>query len=251
MKKINLLTFCILCIAICSSQSIPNSSFESWSGGGVGWIDNNGVWPGSLTQSTNAHTGNYAARMNITHDGNGNHASSLQRYLTVNNYPAALHGWYILNKVGDDELIVGAFITGNGSHTNLGTGDLPVYSTSSLVYKEFTQNIIYTNQTISADTALIAILLMSHTGAAASHLGSYAIIDDLSFGPAATVGLTQIQTGTNLETCFPNPAADILNIIYSLDGSGMVSLCLYDITGKKIKSLFENENQTSGRLFHE
>ena len=79
-----------------------------------------------------------------------------------------------------------------------------------------------------------------------THNGSYALVDDLSFG-SCLAGIENISNNVTLESAYPNPASTICNIIYSIPVVSSVSIALYDLSGRKVMELLSNSNQTPGR----
>src|ERR1700719_985484 len=103
MKTLTTLFFSVLGTALFAQ--IPNASFETWSGGNpTQWVTGNGIFPGTTTQSSTAHAGSSAAKLNSLGGLGGfvetTNASDPFFYNSGN--PGALNGWYILNSVGGD-----------------------------------------------------------------------------------------------------------------------------------------------------
>ena len=67
----------------------------------------------------------------------------------------------------------------------------------------------------------------------------------------ADAGITQTNAMTNEFTVYPNPSSANPTISYNLLTAQKVSIAIYDITGKQIMPVADNEYQNSGRhLYH-
>jgi len=228
---------------------IPNPSFENWQYSSppyypISWTTDNRIANGYVVESSNAHAGTLAARLNSIYNlggyvetWNGN-----SRYFANSGNPDALNGWYILNSVGFDELEVIVNTKCSGGANGI---DTMITMTPTSVYKQFSACINYTPG-CTADSAAIFIEL-TNANFGATNNGSYIIVDDLSFGPCATSSIEDIKSGVTLESAYPNPASEFCNIIYSIPGSSTVNVALYDLNGRKVMSILNNTNQTSGR----
>jgi hypothetical protein len=63
------------------------------------------------------------------------------------------------------------------------------------------------------------------------------------------LSVEEIDTTTTTNTrVFPNPTTDQFTIQHTLQGSG--SITLYDVTGKKVKTLFEGNLETAQNAFY-
>ena len=73
--------------------------------------------------------------------------------------------------------------------------------------------------------------------------------DEVSVGDCAdvedTLSNTEIPNVVSLSQNYPNPFNPVTNIDFSVDVSGMVSLKVYDISGKEVSNLF-NDYLTPG-----
>jgi hypothetical protein len=65
--------------------------------------------------------------------------------------------------------------------------------------------------------------------------------------PEASVGITENQDAIRLRI-YPNPVKEVMNISYNLTNPGHIVLSVYDLTGNKILTLLD-ENQESGKIF--
>lgn len=241
MKTLTTLLFSAIGSALLAQ--IPNPSFENWTGSNPNnWNTSNATNPGTVTKSSNAWAGNFAVELNnVSGTGgaieSGNPSSG--NFVNAGN-PVALNGWMILNSVGNDQLDLLAS-TQLATMTNNGLAGF-ADSTTNTVYKQFSACFTYTTGT--ADSASIIFVLTNSSGN--THTGSYAIIDDLSWGSCIS-DVPEISKDVTLEAAYPNPANDFCNIVYSIPGTSTVSVSLFDISGRKVMNILNNTNQTSGR----
>jgi hypothetical protein len=247
MKILTTLFFTAVC-SIAFAQ-IPNASFENWQYSSppyypISWTTANRIANGYVVESSNAHDGTLAARLNSMYNLGGYVETwdGKTRYFTNSGNPDALNGWYILNSVGFDELEV---IVNTKCSSGANGIDTMITMTPTSVYKQFSACINYTSG-CAADSAAIFIEL-TNANFGATNNGSYLIIDDLSFGPCATSGIDGINNGVTLESAYPNPASQFANIIYAIPNTATVSVALYDLNGRKVMDIVDNTNQTPGR----
>ncbi|HYV92214.1 MAG TPA: T9SS type A sorting domain-containing protein [Chitinophagales bacterium] len=245
MKK-HLLLLSNLLLAANIYAQIPNPSFENWSAGDpVGWYTGNGPYE-FVSQVNTAHQGSSAARLNVIDvygfafsapfslgtNGTGVHTASA---------PIAVHGWYMMNAVNGDYELVSIGMLQNNAYTGAGYVQLG----NSSVYKEFVANMFYYSGVPNGDS-LIILCLMSNDSAGIPHIGSYFIMDDLSFGALSGIGDLNNGTLAGIESITPNPGSDVAQIIYNIRESGNTNLCIYSMDGKMVQQLV-NENQSPGR----
>jgi len=249
MKAFYLTILCVF-ITVLAQAQIPNPSFETWSNGSpTGWTANNGSGDSLVVISTNAHAGQYAADMKVNTIQDNTFGSVLQTtgvsqngFFPVNSPPGALYGWYISNLLTGDIMAITSYAQA-AVQEYAGTiiMDIP---NSTTVYKQFAFNYEYPVGA-AADSVSIAFQMVNSY---ASNLNgsSYFIIDDLSFGPVVT-GEAQLSETPVLEECTPNPTSSNVNVIYSLNATGTVSMALYDLMGRRVMNLLDNTEQTQGR----
>ena len=51
----------------------------------------------------------------------------------------------------------------------------------------------------------------------------------------------------NIENVYPSPSSDFVNIIYTVSEPSVVSLKIYDIVGKEVLKIVDDEFQKDGR----
>jgi hypothetical protein len=203
---------------------------------------------GTVTQSGTAHAGSSSASINTVNSGFGNFGGSLQTgtssypYFASTGNPAALNGWYQLNSVSGDQFKI-QLLAKDLSANIKGSATMYYNVTTGAVWKQFSACISYTG---TADSAEILFTLINSGGSNTTNTGSYVLVDDLSFG-SCLAGIENISNSVTLESAYPNPAATICNIIYSIPNASSVSVALYDLSGRKVMDILNNSNQTPGR----
>lgn len=253
MKKLTTL-FLTIVSSVMLAQTIPNFSFENWSGSPsnpTGWYTLNAILTGSTTESNMAWAASHSAQLNSVLALGQNYGgvlgsgtlSDIYFATGLSSNPAALTGWYELAPVSGDELKI-IVVTKNGSTVN-GGDTSSIKTTTAGAWKEFSICLNYISGT--ADSAAILFQLSGSDGSDSTHNGSSALIDDLVWGACGTSGVEDISNNVTLEPSYPNPANDICNIIFSIPGTSLVNADLYDLNGRKIMNLMNNANLSSGR----
>ena len=111
-------------------------------------------------------------------------------------------------------------------------------------YTQFVVPIEYSGQEVP-DSAYIQFVV-ADTSEAGGGIGSYAIIDDLSFGGPTDVHDNNIIVDYfKLEQNYPNPFNPITTINYSIPSGSFVQLVVYNSIGQEIANLV-NETIESG-----
>jgi hypothetical protein len=251
-RRKGLLSTFLVCAAMLSStvsgQTIPNGSFEQWSGGNpVGWKTSNSPpsWT-NILQSSSAHAGASSAQGTVIgYSGLPVSPSLLAgetgRGFSISSRPDALHGWYMLTSVGGDGFMVSVAIKKNSMAIGAG---MIADATVASVYREFVADIAYGTSDIP-DTAEIAIAVMPFNPP--QHIGTFFIVDDLSWGGVSEVkAIGGVPTSSTLEQNFPNPFNPTTNIVFSVAKTSSVSLKVFNLLGREVADLV-NEELAPGR----
>jgi hypothetical protein len=247
-KKLRINLFVSLCLAAISAASaqIPNAGFESWAGSEpVNWITDNvpQVYT-PITQSNDAHSGTSSLQGTVATYFTYSYPPVAWASFTIGAHYGSLTGWYKFSPVGGDSLdvVVVFYKGGNG----LASG---IFSTgaSASSYTQFTAPITYITSGVP-DSAWIEILIASPSGTAQP--GSTFKIDDLSFG-TATTGIRESNSSSPavfaLSQNYPNPFNPSTKISYQLPTEGLVHLEVYDIMGRTLTTLV-NEEKPAGQF---
>lgn len=246
------LIFFVICLVISSitaNAQITNSGFENWDANGnpVDWKAANA--PPSyttITKTSDAHSGNWAAEGNVVPFSIFTFAPSLisgedSQGFPVNFRPGSIKGYYKFTSVQSDYLQVQANFSKNGTFIGVGAS----YLNPTNTYTQFSINIIFNGQDIP-DSVLIAIFVGNTAGFA--HVGSKMFIDDLSWGTATDVNDNNSQTPNEfkLEQNYPNPFNPSTRIQYQVSSNSQVSLKVYDLLGNEVAGLVD-EYKEAGR----
>lgn len=228
---------------------IPNSGFETWTGGAPDSWQVNNAPPTytAVTQSADAHSGSSAAAGAVVSFSTFVIPPSILSGATpaggfaVSARHPAVHAWYKFTQVSGDNIFFSVFMQ-KGDNL-IGTGAALV-STAQGAYAEVVANINYVNDDVP-DTCLISFSIVGNAGQA--HVGSSFIIDDVSFGPSTGVEATGniVPTQYALSQNYPNPFNPATLIEYSLPHAGKVRLQVFDLLGKEVASLVD-EQQGAG-----
>jgi hypothetical protein len=260
MKK---LYFCILIllstgISHKTYAQIPNASFENWTGASPdGWSTLNILGDTFVVKVADPHAGNFAAKSQVLYSPfvTANLASSIVSGPLFGNgsgkfactcRPDAVHFWYKFIPAGGEAFIGYAAAYQGGAFFSQPAGIIDEDSVQT--YKEGIIDFKVYLTTDSADTMSIGFQIQGYPDTTDYTLGTYFIVDDISFGPYSDVSVKN-QTDRSvaiLEQNVPNPTSETTNIIYSLTATSRVSLKIYDLMGRDIKNVL-SERQTPGR----
>ena len=257
------------------AQNIPNGDFEEWFTclcDPPYWNTNN-IYPPPLEclqvfPSAPPYSGDYCIEgiVDTCPELANLFPPLIQSFeIPINNRPEALHGFYKYIPVGED-----LFVASIQTYLNsvlIGEGILK----SQQLISDFTEFIININYTTTNDIPDVAIIKFTIDSSLASnklHQGSKCYIDYLFFGPLSDVvdEQTDIPNAFYLNQNYPNPFNPSTKIKYQIPalptgqagslnpsserspsdkGGTLVALKLYDILGKEIATLV-NEEQSAG-----
>jgi hypothetical protein len=246
----NIFTIAFFCIASSLMAQIPNGSFESWTSGDPdNWVtsNNNSASVINIFQSTNAHAGNSAVRLETwTYQnywfGGVMGCPSVGNFFPVNAGQAgALNGWYVSNFVGGDKLTITTVLEQGG--TTIAGGSIDIINNTS-IYQQFSIPYVYSPTIAVPDSGAIGMAEYTSTGAAIGlHSGTYVIIDDLTFGPPITNGINDAAGKATLEKIYPNPSNEISWVEYSITEKAPVKISIYDMNGNLVLAPVDQQQQ--------
>lgn len=236
MKIIQVLTGLFLFPAIAFCQ-IPNPSFEDWTDSFPdGWYTNSS--PPSLLpviMSTDAHTGDFALKCQIVDDSGIPFGPYIQPATVSHGFPytlndTVLYGYYKADLIGSNLGLVEVWIYDSLlNQVGAGLALLPTTQT----YTQFSIPIIYTPGSYANELSII--IQMTDTSATGNFsVGSYFLLDDLTFQDSATVNINTPEK--NHYTISPNPANDHITIQGDFSNRKKQYVAIYDVTGKKLFS---------------
>jgi hypothetical protein len=249
MNKSLTVFFAVICsFILTTSAQIPNPGFENWTAGDPnGWATSN-VFPAGLvtvTQTSDSHSGSLALRGDVVNFLGTPMAPIIQSGPGGTGFPISerylsFECWYKFTSVGGDKFSVNIGLEKGGNAIAQGAVALPANVGS---YFHLTVPLNYT----TSETPDLAIIQISITGPVTGpdvHVGSVMFLDDLVF--SLSTGTGTIPGPGLAGNCYPNPASDVLNINTGEQVSGEVTLEVFDVSGKEVKSVrcYPQQNRT-------
>ena len=238
----------ILVLVGTSFAQIPNAGFETWSNGDPnGWDTGNGLYT-FVTQSNSAHGGASAAQGYVVNMNGMNMSRSLMNIdnngvgFPVSQRYGELRGFYKFNSAGSD-IFYANYLAQLGT-SGVGAGTFAEMSTQS-TFKEFVAEIYYPGSDVP-DNGMITFSITGLGGL--PHVGSYFVVDDLSF--SSTSDVADRPSGNpksfGLEQNYPNPFNPTTNIVYDIPTQSHVTLTIFDQLGRAVATVVD-EVQPAGR----
>lgn len=235
---------------IMAQNPIPNASFENWSGGNPdGWTTTNTSGFNAITQSSTAHSGSSAMRGEVLNlaglpfPPSAYSGNSANPGFPVSQRYTRLSGYYQFAPAGaNDNLVISVGMMKNGGTIGAGTFFNPASASS---YTQLTADIVYGSPDVP-DSAVITIQIVNTIGGLPT-IGSSFLLDDLVFESGTAIGdiVNLLPDQFVLEQNFPNPFNPSTTINYYMPTAQNVDLAIYNITGKRMKTLV-NEKQSAG-----
>lgn len=244
----------------CSStfySQLVNPSFEEWENtiylNPVGWTTLN-LFIEAVTQSSDAQDGSYSAKMEIMEYFGERFEPTIQN---------DVFGQYVGGRVGKVNFYYKAdfknfsalefYVTTWDSNTTTqqltpsGSGDIIIKnSTNSWTYVEVPIEYFSTDDEPAYAYLAFALLDSTDSNTDLSAVGSYAMIDNVSFDFVTDIETSdEIPLQFSLKQNYPNPFNPTTKINYSIAAPSFVQLKIYDILGNEVKELV-NEYQNSG-----
>jgi hypothetical protein len=259
MKRSLLLLGTIVLLSCCAATAlaqIPNAGFENWTSGNPdNWWTNNlaGSSYVPVTQSRTAHSGTFSARGDvipiafsspysptITAGTEMGGFSWTQRSANITGY----YQFFPASGSGDRISLLGSLMKGGANGTGVAVGGGYV-STAASTWTQFSVPFTYISANVPDWGSLTFVI--TGPGSASPHVGSYYLLDDLTFsGTASAVSdPATLPRSFELEQNYPNPFNPSTNIRFSVAQAGHVSLKVYNVLGIEVASLV-NEQRDAG-----
>jgi len=228
---------------------VPNGNFEQWGEvNPVSWQTTN--IPGllvNITKSEDAHSGNFALRGDVLEFmGTGLNWPPFIIAGDSTGFPidqkyANLSGYYMFFPQGNDILQVIVVMYSDLSGVGAGTATLQPTSDG---YQSFNIPVVYYSND-PVNKCYIEIFCGDTTDTEnGGTLGSYFLVDDISFSGVTAIGDQDDPLSVKdfiLKQNYPNPFNPSTTIEFNLPEQSAVSLQIFDIQGREVQRLIDNQ----------
>jgi hypothetical protein len=240
-KLISLLILLAWSLNFLPAQSIPNGSFESWMNNPAFNVEEPEFWitsnisaaamglPPNVTKTQDAHTGNYAIKLETVLDTDGEPFMGAA-FMTAGisgSRPGKVRGYYKADLQGPDEVAIGIIM--RTGEMIIGAGDIELTnSASEFTFFEF--EIEYLLDLVP-DTILMSIF---NDNIDLGTEGTVLILDDLSFDVTSAAPDLGAAAGIRVS---PNPVVDQLQVELAPE-VGTAAFLIYDLNGRLLANHF-------------
>ena len=234
-----LVLFVLLFSSNIFAQEIPNPSFENWViGVPVGW------YGFGIGQTTDSFNGEYAISLHALDDNIVPIliVGEIIPGIVISERYESFKGFYKLDPEGNDFLKVDVLV--GTEEVLMGIGSSHFFTTPPGLWAEFTVPITYSSEGIP-DRAFIFLSITNSEETAVP--GSNAVVDLVSFDFPTDIGVNDGLSEDKFDLRnFPNPFDNSTTISFELENPTNVTLDVYNLTGRKIETLLNNEMMGSG-----
>ena len=243
---LNILLMLITTSLLFAQDPITNAGFENWTlGNPDGWVTLN--VPGFLagvTQSTESHSGSYAARGEVKSFNMSNVTPTLvyvqEELQNFENY-TRLTGYYQMTNNGEDILWAQVmFYDAVSSPVAVGYSSLEATNGG---YQFFTVDMDYSFGSSQPITGVQILFLIGISDSSSNEdvaLGSSFLLDDLTFDMVSSVNLGQEVVAPlifALDQNYPNPFNPVTTIGFSIPQSANTTVTVYNSLGQTVRTL--------------
>ncbi len=242
-------SFCLLIFISVKAQQIPNGGFENWDTKAgfntpTGWssLDDEffaqtGI--ATVTKETDAKSGSFSAKVKVA----GTSATGLAGMLAIGSddvdftgisfkgRPTSFSGWTKYKTMGGDTAAIYAMFSKYNTATDeldmIGFGFTSLAGTQTS-FGQFNIPIMWFTGDAPDSLQLMVIVGNLSSGDPIGTVGSYIMLDDLTFGSSSGINESIITENINI---FPNPAYERVEIFLSNDLSG-ADIRITDLNGK-------------------
>jgi hypothetical protein len=248
---IKLILILIFYGAIIKGQ-VLNNDFEEWVGETpTNWQTSNVTLIAlPISKTTESHSGSFAAKGEVINSITGDELflPVLTSIPTPEAFPvprmiSTVSMYYKFNSIGGDKLAINVMCFAGNDF--VGSGGKVIESSNS-AFSLITIPIEYVFPGIP-NKCIIIIGAGHDDEEIGGHVGTYFIVDDISFDGITDVENELVNQPNQfiLEQNFPNPFNPSTVINYNLIANDFINLSVYDILGNKVAELV-NENKSAG-----
>lgn len=262
MKKLYILILSFMAASAMGQTQIPGAGFNNWTPNSTNtYYEPAGDWwttlntlvslgaPVTVSPTTDAHSGEYAAKLETKLWGSflisgllasGNFVMVepyIQNGRPYTETPSKFTGWYKYSPVNGDSAGIGAILTkyntGTGQKDTLATA-IKAITNEAQAYTQFEIDFDYKMTGMDPDTIIIVFTSSGDGANFLGEVGSTLIIDDILLEYPS--GLQESLSPEFTIHAFPSPAAEQLSLEFNNDHPEKLMCYIYSIDGRFMQS---------------